>query len=115
MVSTGCGSRTVEIGAGPQEVESALFAAITAGDLATVKQEISRDGALLHQAGGGFEQTPLHRAVGAKQLAVAQFLLESGADPNALDVFNQTPLAIAMDVEAGNEMIRLLQDYGADD
>jgi ankyrin repeat protein len=103
------------MGTGPQEAESALFAAIAAGNLDTVKEEISRDGALLHQAEGGFEQTPLHRAVSAKQLAVTQFLLENGADPNALDVFNQTPLAVAMDVEAGNEMIQLLKDYGADD
>ncbi len=103
------------MGAAPEEVESVLFKAIGAGDLETVKAEISRDPLLLNQAEGGFVQTPLHKAVRAKQLEIARFLIESGAEVNLFDNLLRTPLATAMDVEAGPEFVQLLEEHGAVD
>lgn len=103
------------MGAAPEEVESVLFKAIGAGDLETVKAEISRDPLLLNQAEGGFVQTPLHKAVRAKQMDIARFLLESGAEVNLFDNLMRTPLATAMDVEAGAEIVQLLEKHGAVD
>ena len=103
------------MGTAPQEQESVLFTAIAAGDLATVQAEISRDGSLLNQTEGGFVQTPLHKAVRSKQLEIVQYLIDSGAEVNTLDVLGRTPLAAAMDEEAGDEIIKLLQDSGAED
>lgn len=115
MVIAGCGSNEVNLGAAPEEVESVLFKAIGAGDLETVKAEISRDPLLLNQAEGGFVQTPLHKAVRAKQLEIARFLIESGAEVNLFDNLLRTPLATAMDVEAGPEFVQLLEEHGAVD
>ena len=115
MVMMGCGSKTVEMGASQQEPESVLFEAIAAGDLDTVQQEISADPALLNQRQGSYQQTPLHKAVLTGQIEIAQFLLENGALANVPDVFNQTPLTVALDNNADAGMVQLLRDYGADD
>ena len=115
MVVAGCGSNTVNMGSAPEEDESLLFTAIGAGDLETVKAEISRDGSLLNQSEGGFVQTPLHKAVRTKQLEIARFLIESGAEVNMFDNLMRTPLAAAVDVEAGAEIIQLLEEHGAVD
>ncbi|MCC6698912.1 MAG: ankyrin repeat domain-containing protein [Candidatus Hydrogenedentes bacterium] len=115
IVLAGCGSDKVKMGTAPQEQESVLFTAIAAGDLATVQAEISRDASLLNQTEGGFVQTPLHKAVRAKQLEIIRFLIESGAEINTMDALGRTPLSAAMDEEAGDEIIKLLQDNGAED
>lgn len=115
LVMAGCGESAVDLGAAPEEVESVLFKAIGAGDLETVKAEISRDALLLNQPEGGFVQTPLHKAIRAKQLEIARYLIESGAEVNVFDNLNRTPLAAAMDVEAGAEFIQLLEENGAVD
>ena len=115
LVIAGCGNNEVNLGAAPDEVESVLFKAIGAGDLDTVKAEISRDPMLLNQAEGGFVQTPLHKAVRAKQLEIVKFLVESGAEVNMFDNLMRTPLAAAIDVEAGTEFVQFLEEYGAVD
>lgn len=115
MAIVGCGSNTVSMGSAPEEAESVLFTAIRDGDLETVKAEISRDSSLLNQTEGGLVQTPLHKAVRAKQLEIVRFLIESGAEVNMFDNLTRTPLAAAMDVEAGAEIVQLLEDHGAVD
>lgn len=115
IVLAGCGSDKVKMGTAPQEQESPLFNAIAAGDLATVQAEISRDPSLLNQTEGGFVQTPLHKAVRSKQLEIVRYLIDSGAELNTMDVLGRTPLSAAMDEEAGDEIVKLLQDNGAED
>ena len=117
MVLTGCGSQKVELGTGPveKEAESVLFAAIGAGKLDIVKQEISRDASLLYQTEGSLIQTPLLKAVRSNQLEIARYLIESGAEVNDSDFFGRTALAVGMDVEASPELLQLLKDYGASD
>lgn len=115
LVMAGCGESAVSLGAAPDEVESVLFQAIGSGDLETVKAEIARDASLLNQPEGGFVQTPLHKSIRANQLEIARYLIESGAEVNVFDNLNRTPLATAMDVEAGPEFIQLLEENGAVD
>lgn len=58
-------------------------------------------------------RTPLHKATAASQLAVAQFLLENGADIKARDNTGETALYLA--VIAGNKgLVELLLSNGAD-
>lgn len=54
--------------------------------------------------------TPLHMATAHDQLAIARLLLEAGADPNARDVDDWTPLHFARTPEA----VRMLLAAGAD-
>lgn len=115
LVLAGCGDSTVSMGNAPEEVESVLFQAIGSGDLDTVKAEIARDASLLNQPEGGFVQTPLHKAIRAKQLEIARYLIESGAEVNVFDNLNRTPLAAAIDVDAGTEIVQLLEENGAVD
>jgi hypothetical protein len=115
MVIAGCGGNVVSMGSAPEEEESLLFSAIGSGDLETVRAEISRDASLLNQVEGSFVQTPLHKAVRSNQLEIARFLIESGADVNLFDNLLRTPLATAMDVEAGPEFVQLLEEHGAVD
>lgn len=111
----GCGSQSVEIGTATSESQSTLFTAIAKGNLDTVKDEIARDETLLDQKEGSLIQTPLHMAARSGQTEIVQFLIESGADVNARDAYGQTPLSVAMDQEADDELIQLLKDSGADD
>lgn len=57
--------------------------------------------------------TPLHRAVGAGDVAMAKLLLERGADVNALDSMYQTPLICAVR-ERHEELATLLLEAGAE-
>lgn len=115
VLFAGCGSASVQMGSGPEEVKSPLFSAIASGDLAAVQAEISRNPALVNQPEGSLIQTPLHMAVRSKQLEIAQFLIENGADVNMFDNLQRTPLAAAIDAEAGPEIVQLLESYGAVD
>jgi ankyrin repeat protein len=58
-------------------------------------------------------RTALMGAANAGNLALARRLLEEGADPNAEDPYDWTPLLLAAD-EGHAEMIRLLVSRGAD-
>lgn len=60
-----------------------------------------------------FNDTPLHVAVENGQLNMVQFLLERGANPNAMNDWRQTPLHLAA---RGNseEIANLLIEYDAD-
>ena len=59
--------------------------------------------------------TPLMVAVGRSKLStdIAEFLIKNGADVNAKNNYNSTPLTIAC--ESGNvKMVKLLVKYDAD-
>src|SRR4029077_800384 len=57
--------------------------------------------------------TPLHRAVHADQLKIADLLLRAGADAAARDRYGVTPLYLAT-LNGNAEMIRRLLDAGVD-
>ncbi|MCI5194343.1 MAG: ankyrin repeat domain-containing protein [Candidatus Electrothrix sp. AU1_5] len=58
--------------------------------------------------------TALHFASRDQQKEIVQLLLESGADPNTVECFGNTPLSRALNkVPINFEIIKLLLDYGA--
>ena len=58
--------------------------------------------------------TPLHLAVKHNQLEIAELLLANGADVNARDPHQETPLILALWVHNHDKMVRLLLAEGAD-
>ena len=62
----------------------------------------------------GAGSAPLHEAVRAGWLDGAELLLQSGADPNVRDGFDNTPLHIVLPEEGRNGGVALLLKYGAD-
>lgn len=109
-----CGSSTVTVET-PTEADSPFFAAIAAGKLDVVKEEIAANPDRLDQGEGAMLFTPLHKAVATNQLEIARFLIESGADVNATDALRRRPLVVAQDANATPEMLQLLKDNGAED
>jgi ankyrin repeat protein len=95
--------------------DAPLYAAIRAGNLSKVKEIIANDPDALYRGDGALGETPLHEAVAAGEIEIARFLIESGADVNAMDNRRGTPLTTAMESEASDEMIQLLEEYGAED
>lgn len=58
---------------------------------------------------------PLHSAVAADSREVAAALLIAGADPNAKQQGGFTPMMGAQQKEKEGDMVRLLQDHGAEE
>jgi ankyrin repeat protein len=85
----------------------ALFCATIAGDLAAVQGLVQRDPTLVrcHYA----YRTPIYFAVRENQLAIAEHLLDRGADPLSLAV-NDSMLEICSDRGYG-DMRKLLEGY----
>ncbi len=71
-----------------------VFAAATAGDLATVKAAIEKDSSLV-TATEWDDATLLHLAVGQNHKELVAYLLEEGADVNAVTKTRLTPLHMA--------------------
>ena len=91
-----------------------IHAAAAAGDLARVRALLETDPALL-ESKEGIGYTPLHRACLTKQVAVAKFLLDKGANVNARDDYQFTPLHRASGVpDQDLVLLQSLIDKGAD-
>ena len=71
-----------------------IFAAATGGDLTTVRGAVDKDPALL-KATEWDNATLLHDAVGQKHADVVAYLLDKGADVNAVTKDGLTPLHMA--------------------
>lgn len=88
-----------------------MVAAATGGDLATVRGAVQNDPTLVKYTEWE-NATLLHDTVGQNHIDVATYLLEQGADVNAVKTDGVSPLHIA--ARNGNvEMTRLLLDRGA--
>ncbi len=88
--------------------------AAAAGDLAGVRALLEADPTLLESKGSN-GYTPLHRACLAKQVAVAKLLLDKGANVNARDDYQFTPLHRASGVpEQDLVLLQSLIDKGSD-
>lgn len=113
----GCGSRMASDrdSTNITATDVPLYVAIRDGDLSEVKEIIANDPDALHRGDGAFGETPLHEAVAADEIEIARFLIESGADVNAMDNRRITPLTAALDAEASEETIQMLKDNGAED
>jgi hypothetical protein len=70
--------------------------AIAKGDLADVKLHVAADPATLNQ-GRDKTRTPLAQAVLRNKTEIALFLVEAGANPDALDSSERTPLHLAVE------------------
>jgi ankyrin repeat protein len=88
-----------------------VVAAATAGDLNTVREAVHSDPTLVKYKEWD-NATLLHDAVGQNHMDVAKYLLEEGADVNAVKTDGVTPLHMA--ARNGNtEMTKLLLERGA--
>jgi ankyrin repeat protein len=65
--------------------------AVSAGDLDQVRTLLEEDSTLL-ESKGSIDFTPLHTACYTGQVAIANYLLDHGADIQAHDIFQYTPL-----------------------
>ena len=87
-----------------------VFAAAAGGDIATLREAVDKDPSLVN-ATEWDSATLLHDAVGQKHLDVARYLLDKGADVNAVTKDGLTPLHMA--AQNGDiAMIMLLLEPG---
>jgi ankyrin repeat protein len=94
------------------EAYSAVVAAAAKGDLPTLERSISADPALVTEKEWD-GRTLLHDAVDNSQIGAATYLLDRGADVNAVTIDGRTSLHMA--AQRGDAaMITLLLGRGAD-
>ena len=86
-----------------------IFEAIRNGDIAKVKELVEKDPQLL-KAKNVNQSAPLHVAVDVNNEPITRYLIEKGADLNAFNRTNATPLFYAKKVE----IAKLLIEKGAD-
>jgi ankyrin repeat protein len=86
-----------------------IFDVIRKGDIEKVKMLVENDPTLV-RARNARQSTPLHVAVDLEQEAIVRYLIEKGADVNALNNNESTPLFYAK----GTEIAKLLVESGAD-
>lgn len=86
-------------------VDAALFVAGSAADVAAALEA----GASVHARQGELGVTPLHNA---PSVAVAEALLDAGADPNARNTYDMTPLHNQV-IRRRVEVVQLLLEAGA--
>ncbi len=86
-----------------------IFDAIRTGDLTKVKELIDKDPQLI-RVKNPHGSTPLHMAVDVNNVPIARYLIEKGADLNAVNSNAWTSLFYAKE----KEMAKLLVEKGAD-
>jgi len=86
-----------------------IFDAIRNGEIAKVKELVEKDSELV-KARNTRQSTPLHVAVDVSNEPIARYLLEKGADPNAVNGNKWAPLFYAKE----KEIAKLLVENGAD-
>jgi ankyrin repeat protein len=86
-----------------------IHEAAAVGDLNRVRTLLEADPTLLEST-DDFGRTPLNKACERKQVAIATFLIEKGADVKTKDKMELTPLHYAADVD----LIKRLVAKGAD-
>jgi ankyrin repeat protein len=86
-----------------------IFDAIRKGDLAKVKELVEKDPQLV-KAKNTRQSTPLHVAVDLNNEPIARYLIEKGADLNAVNSNFWAPLFYAKE----KEIAKLLVEKGAD-
>lgn len=91
----------------------ALHLAAFFGHVEAVKLLAGRGAAVNTYSHNGFGVMPLHSAVAGRHLDVARVLLEHGADPNAVQSEDFTPLMAAAQ-NGMADMATLLLSFGAD-
>lgn len=96
---------------------TALMCAAAQGHLDTVRTLLQAGADVsaacaAHKADGGGGSQALHFAVAGKHLAVAEALLDAGANPNVVGNYGRTPLVMAI-YEDDIEGVRLLLKRGA--
>jgi ankyrin repeat protein/predicted methyltransferase len=99
---------------GPRTSE--IHEATAAGDLSKVRALVESDATLLESKDES-GQTPLHRACLSKQVAVANFLIDKGANVSARDNEGMTPLHVASRGQGPNldfDLMQRLITKGAD-
>ncbi len=89
-----------------------IHQAAEAGDLAKVKALVEKDPACV-KAKDGNGRTPLHLAAQGRHLEVLRYLVDKGADLDALDKNGIAPLHI-LARSGQTEAVRLMIDKGAD-
>jgi ankyrin repeat protein len=123
-IRDGSGRAARLLAARPEIAESGFPAAVLLGDVARVRAAIDRDPGIATRVEEGTDWTPLHavcaslwhhldpaRADGL--LAVAQRLLDAGADPHGGNRAGWTPLRCAVAGAANPAIVRLVLERGA--
>ncbi|MFZ4054877.1 MAG: ankyrin repeat domain-containing protein [Polynucleobacter sp.] len=99
----------IDIDAANRKGENALMMAAIFGLIPEVKYLVENKAAIFNQSGW----TPLHYAATTGQTEIVSYLIEQGAQVNALSESNTTPLMMA--VRSGNiETVSVLLKNGAD-
>lgn len=91
-----------------------IHKATKAGDVEKVKSLLAENPNLIKTKDKMRGQTPLHTAAIAGQAGTAEVLLEAGADPNATDNKDKTPLYWAKD-QGNDDVAELIADYGGEE
>ncbi|MGA9669389.1 MAG: ankyrin repeat domain-containing protein [Terracidiphilus sp.] len=90
-----------------------IHKAVTKGDLNRVVVLLQAHPELLDSK-DSLKRTPLQVAVAHNRVEIAELLLANGADVNARDPKQHTPLILALSVYNHDKMVRLLLAKGAD-
>lgn len=84
---------------GASERYETFYRAIERADVSTVRAALNEDAGLARMS-GQFGLAPLHAAVSDYEPTIFSLLVEHGADPNALDEEEMTPLHVVQDPRA---------------
>jgi len=90
--------------------EISILEAVKGADIETVKQHLAA-GTDINEKDNLLGQRPLHQAIADGHAEIAKLLIKSGADVNATNNFNTTPLMLAAD--KSESIVKLLIDKGA--